>query len=84
MSSRLPPLHRSALLLDLDGTLLDLAPRPDAVVVPPGLPDVLRTLRQLMGDAVAVVTGRPVETVDALLGDAVVRRGGRAWRRDPP
>ena len=40
--------ERTALLLDLDGTLLDLAPTPDAVVVPPGLPDVLRALRQLL------------------------------------
>ena len=67
---------RAALLLDLDGTLLDIAPTPDAVMVPPGLPDVLRTLRRLLGDAVAVVTGRPVETVDALLGDAVFAVAG--------
>ena len=86
MSARLPPLHRSALLLDLDGTLLDLAPRPDAVVVPPGLPEVLRVLRQLMGDAVAVVTGRSVEMVDALLGDvifAVAGEHGGAIRHEP-
>jgi trehalose 6-phosphate phosphatase len=76
MSLLLPPLNRAALLLDLDGTLLDLAPRPDAVVVPPGLPEILRTLRRLVGDAVAVVTGRPVETVDALLGDAVFAVAG--------
>ena len=65
----LPPIKRAALLLDLDGTLLDFAPTPDAVVVPAELPDVLRTLRQLFDDAVAVVTGRPVETIDRLLGD---------------
>ena len=72
----LPPLSGAALLLDLDGTLLDLAPRPDAVVVPPGLPDTLRALRRLLGDAVAVVTGRPVEMVDALLGDAIFAVAG--------
>src|SRR5580704_5316895 len=72
----LPPLNRAALLLDLDGTLLDLAPRPDAVVVPAGLPDTLRVLRRLLGDAVAVVTGRPVEIVDALLGDAIFAVAG--------
>jgi trehalose 6-phosphate phosphatase len=67
----LPPIERAALLLDLDGTLLDFAPTPDAVVVPPDLPSVLHALRRLLGDAVAVVTGRPVETIDRLLGDAV-------------
>jgi hypothetical protein len=41
----LPPFARAALLLDLDGTLLDIAATPDAVVVPPELPDTLRTLR---------------------------------------
>lgn len=72
----LPPIGRAALLLDLDGTLLDIAPTPDAVVVPDELPDVLRTLRRLLGDAVAVVTGRPVETIDRLLGDAVFAVAG--------
>ena len=55
----LPPLFRCAFLLDLDGTLLDIAPAPDQVVVPPGLPDDLRRLRTLCGDALAIVTGRP-------------------------
>ena len=72
----LPPLNSAALLLDLDGTLLDLAPRPDAVVLPAGLPDTLRALRRLLGDAVAVVTGRSVEMVDALLGDAIFAVAG--------
>ena len=72
----LPPIGRAALLLDLDGTLLDIAPTPDAVVVPDELPGVLRTLRHLLGDAVAVVTGRPVETIDRLLGDAVFAVAG--------
>jgi trehalose 6-phosphate phosphatase len=67
---RLPPFADTALLLDFDGTLVDLAPTPDSVVVPAGLPDTLRTLRDRLDGAVAIITGRPVDTVDALLDDA--------------
>ena len=81
MILHLPPFERTALLLDLDGTLLDIAPRPDAVVVPPGLTGHCCAMRQLLDDALAVVTGRPVETVDALLGSCCVCRGRRTWRR---
>lgn len=86
MTEPLPPLQQAALLLDLDGTLLDIAPAPDLVVVPPGLVDVLHALRRLLDDAVAVVTGRPVETIDALLGDApfaVAGEHGAAIRHAP-
>lgn len=67
MADPLPPFAQSALLLDLDGTLLDLAPTPDSVVVPPGLAETLLRLRGELGGALAVITGRPVEQVDALL-----------------
>src|SRR5690348_7657966 len=66
----LPPFDRTALLLDMDGTLIDIAPTPDSVVVAPGLTDALTCLRNTLGGALAVVTGRPIETVDRLLGDA--------------
>jgi trehalose 6-phosphate phosphatase len=66
----LPSFRRAALLLDMDGTLVDLAPTPDAVIVPPRLPDVLANLRDALGGALAIVTGRPVETVDRLFGNA--------------
>jgi trehalose 6-phosphate phosphatase len=66
----LPPFARAALMLDLDGTLVDFAAEPEAVVVEPGLADTIRALRDRLGGALAVVTGRPVETVDRLLGDA--------------
>jgi trehalose 6-phosphate phosphatase len=82
----LPPIERAALLLDLDGTLLDIAPAPDAVLVPPGLLDTLHALRPLLGDALAVVTGRPVGTVEALLSDApfaVAGEHGGAIRHAP-
>ena len=66
----LPPFDRAALLLDMDGTLVDLAPAPDAVTVQSGLPATLTTLRNALGGALAIVTGRPIETVDRLFGDA--------------
>lgn len=72
----LPPFGRTALLLDLDGTLLDIAPTPDSVVVPPGLTDSLRRITALLDGAVAVVTGRPIETIDALLGDSIAAVAG--------
>ena len=66
----LPPFHNAALLLDLDGTLLDLADTPESVVVPPDLMDALPRIRDQLNGALGVITGRAIETVDALLGDA--------------
>ncbi len=67
MTDALPPFECAALLLDLDGTLLDIAPTPDAVVVAPGLPETLIRLRAELDGAIAVITGRPVHQVDSLL-----------------
>ncbi len=61
------PGDRWALFLDLDGTLLDLAPRPDLVSVPHGLTDLLRRLTNALDGAIAVVSGRPLDEVDAIL-----------------
>ncbi len=75
-----------ALLLDLDGTLIDFAPTPDAVLVPPGLPQTLTTLRDRLGGALAIITGRPIAEVDALLpgiAHAVAGEHGGAVRAAP-
>lgn len=77
---------RAALLLDLDGTLLDIAPTPDAVRVPAGLADSLTRLRVALDEALAIVTGRPPEQVDALLPGipyAVAGEHGGAMRFAP-
>jgi trehalose 6-phosphate phosphatase len=53
-----------ALFIDIDGTLLDMAPRPDAALVPAGLVDTMDGLVQRLGGAVALVTGRRVSDAD--------------------
>jgi trehalose 6-phosphate phosphatase len=56
-----------ALFLDFDGTLVDIAERPEAVTVDPGLPALLTRLRQSCGGALAIVTGRAVAAIEAFL-----------------
>lgn len=56
-----------ALFLDFDGTLVDLAPRPDLVSVPPDLAGILVKLAGRLGGAIAVVSGRALGTIDSFL-----------------
>lgn len=58
---------RSALFLDLDGTLIDIAPRHDEVWVAPELPTVLTRLRNALGGALAIVSGRPLHDIVTLI-----------------
>ncbi|HTS53915.1 MAG TPA: trehalose-phosphatase [Burkholderiales bacterium] len=65
--SGLPRFDRNwALFLDVDGTLLDVADRPEAVVVPPNLCEILQRISQLTGGALALVSGRQVADLDRL------------------
>jgi trehalose 6-phosphate phosphatase len=59
--------ERAALFLDFDGTLVEIAPRPEAVVVPPDLPRLLDRLSSRFGGALAIVSGRPIEEIAAML-----------------
>jgi trehalose 6-phosphate phosphatase len=65
-----------ALFLDFDGTLVDIADRPDAVVVPPTLVRTLQGLQAWLGGAVAIVSGRPIEEIDAHLRPLVLPVAG--------
>ncbi len=56
-----------ALFLDFDGTLTELAPRPDAVRVASGLIPTLASLHDHLGGALAIVTGRPESDIDHFL-----------------
>ncbi len=57
----------TALFLDFDGTLADLAPRPDLVQVEPELVGTLRALHTQLGGAVALISGRPIAELDHFL-----------------
>ena len=65
-----------ALFFDIDGTLIDLAPTPDAVVVPAALRADLETLFRRLG-AVALVSGRPLVGIDALFAPLVLPASGQ-------
>jgi trehalose 6-phosphate phosphatase len=55
-----------ALCLDVDGTLLDIAPSPDSVEVPPWMVPLLEELHRRLEGAVAFVSGRPIGDIDRL------------------
>ncbi len=63
----MPPVSgNTALFLDIDGTLLDLARTPDQVKVPGELLRVLEKLDQQLHGALAFVSGRSLESIDRL------------------
>lgn len=67
---RSPPVlvpDAAALFLDFDGTLADLASRPDAVKVDPGLRPALERLQAMLGGALALVSGRAQDDLDPYL-----------------
>ena len=66
-----PHLDRIALLLDIDGTLLDMAPTPREVWVPPGLESTLTQLHQRTSGALALVSGRSLNDIDLIFGPTV-------------
>jgi trehalose 6-phosphate phosphatase len=63
----LPP-DQTAFFFDFDGTLVELAPTPDGVLVRKDMLALLAELRRLTHGAVAVVSGRGIDSIDAFLG----------------
>ncbi|MDE2331583.1 MAG: trehalose-phosphatase [Bradyrhizobium sp.] len=64
--SLVPHLSEMAILLDVDGTLLDLAPTPREVWVPPGLAETLGRLLERTSGALALVSGRSLNDIDLI------------------
>ena len=56
-----------ALFLDLDGTLVEVAPSPDQVVVRPEMLQALARSYTVLNGAVALVSGRSIADLDRLL-----------------
>jgi trehalose 6-phosphate phosphatase len=77
---------RDALLLDIDGTIIDIAPTPEAVNVPESLKLNLSRVRDALNGALALVSGRTLASVDRLfapLGFAAVGCHGAEVRLSP-
>lgn len=86
---------RWALFLDFDGTLVELAPSPDKISVPPELPRLLMGLSQRFAGALAIFTGRALADLDHHLGvrfpacgqhgaQRRVEAEGEVWQADMP
>ena len=54
------------MFLDVDGTLLEIAPRPELVQMPPGLPGLIARLAEEREGALALISGRPLAQLDGL------------------
>lgn len=73
-SSGLPPpaLHSiagAALFLDFDGTLVEIADRPNDIDVSADLPDLICAVGAALCGRLAIVSGRSLDALDAYLGD---------------
>lgn len=66
--AHLPTLDAAtALFLDFDGTLVDIADQPEAVQIPPDLVSLLGQLSHKLGGALAIVSGRKLADLDDFL-----------------
>jgi trehalose 6-phosphate phosphatase len=61
-----PHLSQTAILLDIDGTLLELMPTPREVFVPEGLSQTLNGLLAKTSGALALVSGRSLNDIDLI------------------
>ncbi|MFL4979659.1 MAG: trehalose-phosphatase [Xanthobacteraceae bacterium] len=61
-----PDLRQVAVLLDVDGTIVDFAPTPREVFVSGALRRTLQCLLERTGGALALVSGRPLKELDLL------------------
>jgi trehalose 6-phosphate phosphatase len=63
--------RHDALFLDFDGTLAAIARRPEDVVVPSYLPELLTKTASALSGAMALISGRTIASVDQLVDGSV-------------
>ena len=68
--------EETALFLDVDGTLIDFAASPTAVVVPTGLVHDLQDIERALGGALALISGRTIAQLDELFRPLRLRASG--------
>ena len=73
-----PPVltDENALFLDFDGTLVGFAKIPKDVTVDPGLMPIIERLRDKLGGALAIVTGREISDITGQLAPLVLPTAG--------
>lgn len=67
---------RTALFLDFDGTLVEIADHPEGISVAPELPQMLEALSETLQGRLAIVSGRALADLDRHLGPVAVAMAG--------
>lgn len=79
-------LDATAILLDVDGTLIEIAATPQEVRIPPTLRHILAKLRDRLSGALCLVSGRPITDLDRMFSPlqvAIVGGHGAETRLTP-
>ena len=79
------PSREWALFLDIDGTLVDIAPTPGSVRIPPRVLETLAAADTALGGALALISGRSLANVDTLTHPhrlSAAGQHGAEWRID--
>ena len=71
-----------ALFLDIDGTLVDIAPTPDSIIVLPTLPVLLAAIGEALNGALALISGRAMADIERMFSGQFDAAGthGVEWR----
>ena len=69
-------LAKTALFLDIDGTLLEIQNHPDAVVSSPALRELLAKITRRLDGALALISGRPIAEIDRIFDPLMLPAAG--------